>query len=165
MVLFKPSSSGVGRFELSVLDKNAAAEQRKVCRQKTPGRKVVRLQDCLSFIPAPKVSCPSGCTAFYLHTAQCSFTLASTTSQDWLSALSLLAFQVQISIKSWRLSPLLSNSEAIVSLFGQGENKLYSHLELDSTMRKLLKYLLHLSLHFSNSCAYTSYVLSCILHL
>ncbi|KAK5897287.1 hypothetical protein CesoFtcFv8_010361 [Champsocephalus esox] len=93
MVLFKPSSSGVGRLELSVLNKNAAAEQRKVFRQKTPDIKVVRLQDCLSLIPAPKVSCPSGCTAFYLHTAQCSFTLASTTSQDWLSALSLLAFQ------------------------------------------------------------------------
>ncbi|KAI9539150.1 hypothetical protein NQZ68_009227 [Dissostichus eleginoides] len=93
MVLFKPSSSGVGRFELSVLDKNSAADQRKVGRQKTPERKVVRLQDCLSFIPAPKVSCPSGCTAFSLHTAQCSFTLASTTSQDWLIALSLLAFQ------------------------------------------------------------------------
>ncbi|KAK5865005.1 hypothetical protein PBY51_016201 [Eleginops maclovinus] len=94
MVLFKPSSSGVGRFELStVLDKNAAADQKKVGRQKTSERKVVRLQDCLSVIPAPKVSCPSGCTAFYLHTTQCSFTLASTTSQDWLSALTLLAFQ------------------------------------------------------------------------
>ncbi|TDH07779.1 hypothetical protein EPR50_G00109680 [Perca flavescens] len=94
VVLFKPSSMGVGRLELStVLDNNAATDQKKVGRYKTPERKVVRLSDCLSAIPAPKESCPSGCTAFYVHTIQCTYTLASTTSQDWLSALCLLAFQ------------------------------------------------------------------------
>ncbi|XP_074504394.1 docking protein 3 [Sebastes fasciatus] len=94
MVLFKPSPTGVGRLEFSsVVDNNAATEQRKVYRQKTSERKVVRLRDCLSVISAPKESCPSGCTAFYLHTTQSTYTLASTTSEDWLSALCLLAFQ------------------------------------------------------------------------
>ncbi|KAM9356760.1 docking protein 3 [Symphorus nematophorus] len=95
MVLFKPSSTGVGRLELyTVLDNNAnLTEQKKVGRQKTPERKVVRLSDCLSVTPAPKESCPSGCTAFYLNTTQCHYTLASKASQDWLSALCLLAFQ------------------------------------------------------------------------
>ncbi len=95
MVLFKPSSMGVGRLELhTVLDNSAVTDQKKVGRQKTPERKVVRLSDCLSVTPAPKESCPAGCTAFYISTIQCNYTLASTTSQDWLSALCLLAFQV-----------------------------------------------------------------------
>ncbi|XP_054453738.1 uncharacterized protein dok3 [Anoplopoma fimbria] len=94
MVLFKPSSMGVGRLELStVLDNNAAADHRKVGRQKSSERKVVRLSDCLSVVPAPRESCPHGCKAFYLHTTQCTYTLASRTSQEWISALSLLAFQ------------------------------------------------------------------------
>uniref|UniRef100_A0A8C3A2N7 IRS-type PTB domain-containing protein n=1 Tax=Cyclopterus lumpus TaxID=8103 RepID=A0A8C3A2N7_CYCLU len=100
MALFKASSTGVGRLELStVFGHNAAADQRKVCRQKPPERKVVRLSDCLSVRPAPKESCPPGCTAFYLYTTHCTYTLASTTSQDWLSALYLLAFQVSESDK------------------------------------------------------------------
>ncbi|XP_039974911.1 docking protein 2 isoform X2 [Xiphias gladius] len=94
MVLFKPSSTGVGRLELyTVLDNNATSDQKKAIRVKTPERKVVRLSDCLSVTPAPKQSCPQGCMAFYLKTTQCTYTLASTTSQDWLSALCLLAFQ------------------------------------------------------------------------
>ncbi|XP_045886231.1 docking protein 3 isoform X1 [Micropterus dolomieu] len=96
MVLFKPSSTGVGRLELytvGLLDNNAMTDQKKVSRQKTPERKVVRLSDCLSVTPAPKESCPPGHTAFYLNTTQCNYTMASTTSQDWLSALCLLAFQ------------------------------------------------------------------------
>ncbi|XP_049897887.1 uncharacterized protein dok3 [Epinephelus moara] len=94
MVLLKPSSMGVGRLEISsLLDNNVATDQRKVSWPKTPERKVVRLSDCLSVVPAPKQSCPSGCTAFYLNTTQCTYTLASTTTQDWLSALCLLAFQ------------------------------------------------------------------------
>ncbi|XP_070818272.1 docking protein 3 [Chaetodon trifascialis] len=94
MVLFKPSSTGVGRVELyTVFDNSAVTEQKKAGWQKTPERKVVRLSDCLSVSPAPKESCPQGCTAFNLNTIQCSYTLASTASQDWLSALCLLAFQ------------------------------------------------------------------------
>lgn len=94
-VLFKPSSTGVGRLELcTVLDNNAVIDQMKIGWQKTPERKVVRLRDCLSADPAPKESCPPGCTAFYLNTIQCNYTLASTASQDWLKALCVLAFQV-----------------------------------------------------------------------
>ncbi|CAK6956461.1 docking protein 1 [Scomber scombrus] len=94
LVLFKPSSTGVGRLEFyTVIDSNAITDPKKASRLRTPERKVVRLSDCLSVTPAPKESCPSRCTAFYLNTTQSTYTLASMTSQDWLSALSLLAFQ------------------------------------------------------------------------
>nr|XP_019935327.1 PREDICTED: docking protein 3 [Paralichthys olivaceus] len=94
MVLYKPSSTGVGRLELyTVFDKNNVADQKRSGWQKRPDGKSVRLRDCLSVTPAPDESCPKGCTAFYLNTTQCTYTLASTTSQDWLSALCLLAFQ------------------------------------------------------------------------
>ncbi|KAL6117851.1 dok3 [Pungitius sinensis] len=94
MALFEPSPTGVGRVELSTgLNTNAASDQRKVGWQKSSERKVVRLSDCLSVKLAPNESCPPGCTAFYLHTIQCTYTLASTISQEWLSALCSLAFQ------------------------------------------------------------------------
>lgn len=95
-MLFKPSSTGVGRLEFyTVLDNNA--DQKKAGWLKAPERKVVRLSDCLSVTCAPKESSPPKCTAFYLNTTQCTYTLASTTTNDWLSALCLLAFQVHIS--------------------------------------------------------------------
>ncbi|XP_074530911.1 uncharacterized protein dok3 [Halichoeres trimaculatus] len=94
MMLFKPSPTGVGRLELhTVVDNSPVTDQKKAGWQKTPDRKVVRLSDFLSVSPAPKESCPQGCTAFYLKTVQSTYTLASTTSQDWQSALCLLAFQ------------------------------------------------------------------------
>ncbi|AWP12292.1 putative docking protein 3 [Scophthalmus maximus] len=94
LMLIKPSSTGVGRLELyTVLDNNTIRSQKKAGRQKAPDRKVVRLSDCFSVTLAPEESCPQGCTAFYLNTTQCTYTLASTTSQDWLSALCLIAFQ------------------------------------------------------------------------
>ncbi|KAM8910027.1 docking protein 3 [Spinachia spinachia] len=94
MALFKASPTGVGRVELCTgLNTTAASDQRKVGWQKSSEKKVVRLSDCLSVDCAPKESCPPGCTAFYLHTIQCTYTLASTMSQDWLSALCSLAFQ------------------------------------------------------------------------
>uniref|UniRef100_A0A669CYL6 IRS-type PTB domain-containing protein n=1 Tax=Oreochromis niloticus TaxID=8128 RepID=A0A669CYL6_ORENI len=95
MVLYKPSSQGVGRLEFyAVADSSSVTEQKRMGRQKTPERKVVRLIDCLSVTFAPKESCPAGCTAFYLNTTQATYTLASTSSQDWVNALCLLAFQV-----------------------------------------------------------------------
>ncbi|XP_043982106.1 docking protein 3-like [Gambusia affinis] len=90
MMLFKPSSMGVGRLEFrSISD----SEQLKASRQKTQERKVVRFSDCLSVTPAAKESCPARCTAFYLNTTQHTYTFASTESQDWISALCSLVFQ------------------------------------------------------------------------
>ncbi|XP_005719735.1 docking protein 3 [Pundamilia nyererei] len=94
MVLYKPSSQGVGRLEFYALaDSSCVTEQKRMGRQKTPERKVVRLIDCLSVTFAPKESCPAGCTAFYLNTTQSTYILASTSSQDWVNALCHLAFQ------------------------------------------------------------------------
>uniref|UniRef100_A0A3Q1HBE5 IRS-type PTB domain-containing protein n=1 Tax=Anabas testudineus TaxID=64144 RepID=A0A3Q1HBE5_ANATE len=93
MVLFKASSTGVGRLEFcNVIDTNVINDQKRVGRQKTE-RKVVRLSDCLSITLAPKEPCPKGSTAFYVNTTQCTYTMASMTSQEWISALCLLAFQ------------------------------------------------------------------------
>ncbi|XP_071779178.2 docking protein 3 [Centroberyx gerrardi] len=96
MVLFEPSSSGIGRLELySVRDtcSDATSQNKKPSQRKLAERRVVRLSDCLSITPAPEESCPLGCRALYLNTTQCTYTLASTTCQDWLSALCSLAFQ------------------------------------------------------------------------
>lgn len=91
MVLFKPSYRGVGRVEFYTIGNRAYANYMKT---KTPERKVVRLSDCVSISPAQEVSCPAACTAFHLKTTQCTYVLASTASQQWLSALQLLTFQV-----------------------------------------------------------------------
>ncbi|XP_012719654.2 docking protein 3 [Fundulus heteroclitus] len=92
MVLFKPSSMGVGRLEF-FSDSGSFGEQSKAGRQKTAERKVVRLSDCLSVTPAAKESCPACCTAFYLNTTQCNYTFASVETQVWIGALCALAFQ------------------------------------------------------------------------
>ncbi|XP_061581015.1 uncharacterized protein dok3 [Cololabis saira] len=95
MLLFKPSSTGVGRLEFyNASESSFNGDQIKAGRKKPADRKVVRLCDFLSVTPAAKEpSCPAGCTAFYLKTMQCTYTFASTDSQDWLGALSHLAFQ------------------------------------------------------------------------
>uniref|UniRef100_A0A1A8FDL1 Docking protein 3 n=3 Tax=Nothobranchius korthausae TaxID=1143690 RepID=A0A1A8FDL1_9TELE len=94
MVLFKPSSTGVGRLEFCTMsDSSSFSEHMKPGRQKTTEKKVVRLSDCLSVTPAARESCPAGSTAFYVHTMQSTYTFASTSSPDWISALCLLAFQ------------------------------------------------------------------------
>uniref|UniRef100_A0A3Q3WBB1 PH domain-containing protein n=1 Tax=Mola mola TaxID=94237 RepID=A0A3Q3WBB1_MOLML len=114
-VLYKPSSTGVGRLELyTVPDNHPVTEQWKTSWHKAQEKKVVRLSDCLSVSPAPKESCPPGCTAFYLNTMQCSYTLASSESQKWLNALCCLAFQVPHISPLVQLSPLCIRSCLII---------------------------------------------------
>ncbi|XP_013861548.1 docking protein 3 [Austrofundulus limnaeus] len=128
MVLFKPSSSGVGRLEFCAGgDGGPLSEHAKSGRQKTAERKVVRLSDCLSVTPAPREACPAGCTAFYLNTKQCNYTFASTSSQDWTSALCLLAFQ---------RDPGGSDKEELGggTGFTMEDNDLYSSWKRDSTL-------------------------------
>lgn len=94
-VLFKPSSSGVGRLELyTVHDNRASPHHKTFAWQRIAPKKVVRLCDCVSVTPALEESCPPGCTALYLCTTVCTYTLASKSCQDWLVALCQLAFQV-----------------------------------------------------------------------
>ncbi|XP_076018923.1 docking protein 2 [Genypterus blacodes] len=94
MVLFKPSSSGVGRLELyTVQDTRASPPHKTFPWQKIAPKKVVRLCDCVSVTPATEESCPPGCTALYLCTTLTTLTLASSRCHDWLIALCQLAFQ------------------------------------------------------------------------
>lgn len=92
VLLVKSSSMRVGRLEFYTVFE--VVDQKKVGLLKPPEKKVVLLNDCLSITPAPKESCPPGCTAFYLKTPQCNYTLASTASQEWQNALGRLAIQV-----------------------------------------------------------------------
>ncbi|KAM9850105.1 docking protein 2 [Aulostomus maculatus] len=120
MVLFDPGPAGVGQLELFTAGRKGATTEPRVGRPKT----VVQLRDCVSVTPALRKSCPQGCTAFYLNTFQSTYTLASTESQAWMSALSQLAFQVQI------LPPLLSLPRMLF-YFGKGGDKLYPHPDKD----------------------------------
>lgn len=142
MVLFKPSFSGVSRLELNTLHDESTGYGRKKA-EKT----VVRLDDCLSATSAPDESCPPGCTAFYLNTTANNFILASTCTQQWLSAIWLQAFQVSLPL----FSPAATPSSPTPSFFflqhdlsyhlGKVHLKLFHNRGRDSTMRKLTPYL------------------------
>lgn len=128
MVLFKPSSTGVGRLEFcAASDSSTFSEHTKPGRQKTTKWKVVRLSDCLSVTLAAREACPAGCTAFNLNTKQCNYIFASMSSQDWTSALCLLAFQV---------SARLLHSFPTVSMLGFGKDG-DKPSQADKIMRKL----------------------------
>ncbi|KAF3693740.1 Docking protein 3 Downstream of tyrosine kinase 3 [Channa argus] len=75
---------------------------------------------------ATKESCPQGCTAFYLNTTQCTYTLASTTGEDWMSALCVLAFQKD---------PGESNKGGLEkgNILNMEDNDLYSSWKTDLT--------------------------------
>lgn len=94
MVLYKPSSTGVGRLQLyTVVESTAGSENKKSGWNTAQPRKVVRLSDCLSVTSARQQSCPSGCEAFVLNTTSDVYTLASASTPDWISALCQLVFQ------------------------------------------------------------------------
>lgn len=57
-------------------------------------KRVIRLTDCLSITPAPGESCPADCSAFFLNTTSCTYTIAAPTKEDWVSVLCQGAFQV-----------------------------------------------------------------------
>lgn len=109
MVLFKATYSGVGRLELhAMLDEGTSIRKRRMVKELE--KTVVRLQDCLNAGPAPEESCPVDCTAFYLNTITCNYLLASSASQQWLSAIWSIAFQVPVSPTPHCLTPSTSSS-------------------------------------------------------
>lgn len=93
VMVFKPSQVGIGRIEMYDIREGAGVSARLAILKKAEKR-VIRLSECLSVTPALSESCPAGCTAFYLNTAQRIYTLAAPTHEDWVSALCSLAFQV-----------------------------------------------------------------------
>uniref|UniRef100_A0A672PCJ9 PH domain-containing protein n=1 Tax=Sinocyclocheilus grahami TaxID=75366 RepID=A0A672PCJ9_SINGR len=76
-------SAGIGRMELYDMPSGL---------RKTDKR-VIRLTDCLSITPAPGESCPTDCSAFFLNTTSCTYTIAAPTQEDWMTVLCQLAFQ------------------------------------------------------------------------
>ncbi|KAM9457262.1 docking protein 3 isoform 2-T2 [Clarias gariepinus] len=92
VMVFKPSQVGIGRIEMYDIREGAGVSARLAILKKAEKR-VIRLSECLSVTPALSESCPAGCTAFYLNTAQRIYTLAAPTHEEWVSALCSLAFQ------------------------------------------------------------------------
>ncbi|XP_026802866.3 docking protein 2 isoform X2 [Pangasianodon hypophthalmus] len=92
VTVFKPSQAGIGRIEMYDM-REGAGMSAKLAMLKKAEKRVIRLAECLSVTPALGESCPAGCTAFYLNTAQRIYTLAAPTQDDWVSALCSLAFQ------------------------------------------------------------------------
>ncbi|XP_052471328.1 docking protein 3-like [Carassius gibelio] len=96
LILFEPSSSGIGRMELyDMRDRGGlmgSAAARPSGLRKTDKR-VIRLTDCLSITPAPGESCPKDCSAFFLNTTSCTYTIAAPSQENWMTILCQLAFQ------------------------------------------------------------------------
>uniref|UniRef100_A0A672P598 IRS-type PTB domain-containing protein n=1 Tax=Sinocyclocheilus grahami TaxID=75366 RepID=A0A672P598_SINGR len=110
-------SAGIGRMELyDMRDRGGLmgfAAARPSGLRKTDKR-VIRLTDCLSITPAPGESCPTDCSAFFLNTTSCTYTIAAPTQEDWMTVLCQLAFQV------WRLVDIKDKYTALA------DNELYT---------------------------------------
>ncbi|XP_036445337.1 docking protein 3 [Colossoma macropomum] len=91
VILFEPSPTGIGRIEM--YDMRDGVSPLKPAGLKKVDKRVVRLADCLSITPAPGESCPTECAAFYLNTAERTYTLAGPKQDEWVPTLCQLAFQ------------------------------------------------------------------------
>ncbi|KAL7861141.1 hypothetical protein AOLI_G00174900 [Acnodon oligacanthus] len=91
VILFEPSPTGIGRIEM--YDMRDGVSPPKPLWLKKLDKRVVRLADCLSITPAPGESCPTECAAFYLNTAERTYTLAGPKQDEWVPTLCQLAFQ------------------------------------------------------------------------
>lgn len=97
MIVFEPSPIGIGRMELYDMRDGRGLLGSITARPaglKKMDKRVIRLSDCLSITPAPGESCPTDCSAFFLNTITCTYTIATPTREDWMSVLCQLAFQV-----------------------------------------------------------------------
>lgn len=59
-------------------------------------RRVIRLADCVSVLPADGENCPRDTGAFLLTTTERSHLLAAQHRQEWMGPICQLAFQVSI---------------------------------------------------------------------
>ncbi|KAK7141064.1 hypothetical protein R3I93_015272 [Phoxinus phoxinus] len=96
LILFEPSPAGIGRMELYDMRDGGGLKGFAAARPaglRKMDKRVIRLTDCLSITPAPGESCPTDCSAFFLNTTSCTYTIAALTREDWISVLCQLAFQ------------------------------------------------------------------------
>ncbi|XP_077104185.1 uncharacterized protein dok3 [Siphateles boraxobius] len=96
LILFEPSPAGIGRMELYDMRDGGGLKGLVVARPaglRKADKRVIRLTDCLSITPAPGESCPKDCSAFFLNTTSCTYTIAAPTREDWISVLCQIAFQ------------------------------------------------------------------------
>ncbi|NXI39638.1 DOK3 protein, partial [Galbula dea] len=89
--LFAASPSGVARMEkFDIKDDGTLMEKTSQWRC---ARRVIRLSDCVSVVPAGTESCPKATAAFYLNTTEKSYVLAAEQRDEWITQLCQLAFQ------------------------------------------------------------------------
>ncbi|XP_073676307.1 uncharacterized protein dok3 [Garra rufa] len=96
LILFEPSPAGIGRIELYDMRDRGGLMGSAIARPsglRKTDKRVIRLTDCLSITPAPGESCPTECSAFFLNTTSCTYTIAAPTQEDWITILCQLAFQ------------------------------------------------------------------------
>ncbi|KAL2077627.1 hypothetical protein ACEWY4_027131 [Coilia grayii] len=94
MILYQPSSSGIGRIELyevkdGLLGFSGTSRPPGLKRME---KRVIRLSDCLSISPAPEESCPTEFITFDVNTTQRMYTFATPSNEDWMQSLCELAF-------------------------------------------------------------------------
>ncbi|XP_016421175.1 docking protein 2-like [Sinocyclocheilus rhinocerous] len=96
LILFEPSPAGIGRMELYDMRDRGGLIGSAIARPsglRKTDKRVIRLTDCLSITPAPGESCPTECSAFFLNTTSCTYTIAAPAQEDWITVLCQLAFQ------------------------------------------------------------------------
>ncbi|XDV37578.1 hypothetical protein PO909_007156 [Leuciscus waleckii] len=96
LILFEPSPAGIGRMELYDMRDGGGLKGFAIARPaglRKTDKRVIRLTDCLSITPAIGESCPTDCSAFFLNTTSCTYTIAAPSREDWISVLCQLAFQ------------------------------------------------------------------------
>ncbi|XP_036373244.1 docking protein 1-like [Megalops cyprinoides] len=97
-VLYPDSPSGVARLEVFESGSGEKPGGRRA------DRKVIRLSECITVLPAPEEACPhDGMAAFCVHTADRSHVFAadSRDSVDWVQRMCELAFQGSRGTDSW----------------------------------------------------------------
>ncbi|XP_056328405.1 docking protein 3 [Danio aesculapii] len=128
LVLLEAGPAGVGRLELWDLRDGGGRMGFGISKPagfKRTDKRVIRLSDCLSITPAPAESCPTDCSAFFLNTISCTFTIAAPQQDDWLAVLCRLAFQKSQSsedsrrVQKDKYLPLASNE--LYSTWGTGQ--------------------------------------------
>ncbi|XP_048190014.1 docking protein 3 [Perognathus longimembris pacificus] len=91
-LLYAGGPSGVARLESWDMRDGGPASDRPAGTGRRGERKVIRLADCVSVLPADHESCPRDTGAFLLTTTERSHLLAAQHRQSWMGPICQLAF-------------------------------------------------------------------------
>ncbi|XP_027723003.1 docking protein 3 [Vombatus ursinus] len=95
--LYADGPSGVARLESWDVRDGGGGPAGDKPSGRRGDRRVIRLADCVSVVPADGESCPRDTTAFLLTTTERSHVLAAQHRQTWMAHICHLAFPVRLS--------------------------------------------------------------------